>query len=121
MCFGLFRRVLSDGGESSRFVKALPAATIGCRVRAVRWIRWIAILLIAAAATVGVLTWRKRNAVAWRNKPVMVSVRVGISDGARSEIVEGQVGAGDPLVTELVDGAAKPAGPPGGGAFRRGS
>jgi HlyD family secretion protein len=53
-------------------------------------------------------------------KPQMVSVRIGLSDGSLTEIVEGDVHEGDPIVldvsTDAASGGALPTGP---GGLRR--
>jgi hypothetical protein len=53
--------------------------------------------------------------------PQSLSVRIGISDGSVTEIVEGGLQEGDQVITDLPQGdsGAKPGGPsPGGSAFR---
>jgi hypothetical protein len=57
----------------------------------------------------------------------MVPIRVGISDGTVTELVEGSVQAGDHVVVDASDGTdtnrnvpgRSPFGGPGGGGFRR--
>jgi HlyD family secretion protein len=57
--------------------------------------------------------------------PRAVRIRTGISDGTLTEIIEGDLHAGDALITEMSGGDDKPAttvppggGPPGGGLRR---
>jgi HlyD family secretion protein len=54
------------------------------------------------------------------DRPAPVSIRVGISDGAVSEILEGELHEGDLLITDVAGegGAGRPGGAP--AAFRRG-
>ena len=52
-------------------------------------------------------------------RPTPVSVKVGVSDGTVSEIVEGDVKEGDEVVTDIASGG-KSAGPPAGGPRFRG-
>src|SRR6185295_6453568 len=46
--------------------------------------------------------------IARAGKAVPVPVRVGITDGSFSEIVEGALTAGDPVITEETGGAPEP-------------
>jgi HlyD family secretion protein len=50
--------------------------------------------------------------------PKQVNVKVGVSDGSLSEIVEGDVKEGDEVVTDLADPSAKAANQQGGPRFR---
>jgi HlyD family secretion protein len=50
--------------------------------------------------------------------PAPVPVRLGISDGTQTEVLEGSLEEGDALVTEAVNPAEKK-GPPGGPMMRR--
>jgi HlyD family secretion protein len=59
-------------------------------------------------------------------EPRPVRIRTGISDGTLTELVEGDLHAGDALITELSGGAedkppttAPPGGQPPGGGLRR--
>jgi HlyD family secretion protein len=52
--------------------------------------------------------------------PVRVPIRVGVSDGSVSEVVEGELNEGDAVITDA-SGGGKAGGPPGGAQpFRRG-
>ena len=54
------------------------------------------------------------------DRPVRVAVRVGVSDGSISEVVEGELSEGDEVITDA-SGGKTGGGPPGGGQpFRRG-
>jgi len=53
------------------------------------------------------------------DKPTPINVKVGVSDGTLSEIVEGDVKEGDEVVTDIATGG-KSGGPPAGGPRFRG-
>ena len=51
-------------------------------------------------------------------EPTPVSIRVGLTDGSFTEVVEGDLHEGDSVVTDATGGAQPPpqqGGPPGGG------
>jgi len=53
-------------------------------------------------------------------RPQPVTIRIGVSDGSVSEIVEGDLKEGDDVVIDLASGAKPSGGPPGGGPRFRG-
>lgn len=60
--------------------------------------------------------WVLRN-----GEPASVQIRIGVSDGSATEVVEGELREGDAVITEVVGGEpAAPTRPPGGGGGGRG-
>ncbi|MSP61587.1 MAG: efflux RND transporter periplasmic adaptor subunit [Myxococcales bacterium] len=58
--------------------------------------------------------WRLQGAT-----PAQVTVKIGITDGTATEIAEGELKEGDPVITEMVGGEAKGGPPPTGGPGMR--
>jgi HlyD family secretion protein len=57
--------------------------------------------------------WVLRNGA-----PTPVTIKVGVTDGSQSEIVEGDVKEGDEVITDISDGSAKGGAQQGGPRFR---
>ncbi|HKP55371.1 MAG TPA: hypothetical protein VJV78_01545, partial [Polyangiales bacterium] len=60
---------------------------------------------------------RSRSRTVWvlrDNKPAPVEIETGITDGSFTEVVRGELRAGDTVITDTA-GGAKPATPSGGG------
>jgi HlyD family secretion protein len=56
-----------------------------------------------------------------QDKPVMVPIRVGITDGTMTELLEGELIEGDRLISETIGGAPAAQAPAAGAnPFRRG-
>jgi HlyD family secretion protein len=54
------------------------------------------------------------------DKPTVANIKIGVSDGSVSELVEGDVKEGDDVITDVSDGTGKPAGQQAGGPRFRG-
>jgi HlyD family secretion protein len=57
------------------------------------------------------------------DRPVAVAIKTGISDGTRTEILEGELKAGDEVITDIAGTSSTPAAPGAtgrnAGGFRR--
>jgi HlyD family secretion protein len=62
----------------------------------------------------------RRTVWVLRDKPTAAAIRIGISDGTVTEVLEGELTEGDSVITDASGGNKGPGGPPGGQPFRRG-